>query len=136
MNINTQNKSSRKKNRRYMIAQTKLKTGYAERSPNNVTPMLREDTDMLCQCSWEQWDFLVELLTKLEHEAAEPFVVDVQTFKEKGQNRTIWLEDAVPVYLALSVWGDFGASDRPADGACEQVGASQQNAEAVDGERP
>ena len=74
-------------------------TGFQEREPWNTTPLTAEENDLICELSWDSFDWLIDQLSTSSAEELKNIVYDPAAWVERLRRTALFARDAVPVYL-------------------------------------
>jgi len=75
---------------------------FTEHNPSNVVPFTAAENDLICELSWQSWDYLIDILARASEQHLSVFVADPAGLIANRATISLNFQDAVPVYLDLS----------------------------------
>ena len=91
--------SCRKSYRAKLLAVCEL----VDRKPGNLSTYSPEENSLICELTWQSFDFLIQLLKYGSEEDLMPIIADALLWIKNREQTVIHARDAVPVYLDAGV---------------------------------
>ena len=73
-----------------------------ESTPGNVVPFTGAENDLICMLSWQNMDWLLNLIATGSPKELNKYVADPEGMIKNRHKVSLCFQDAVPVYLDLS----------------------------------
>ena len=74
-----------------------------DRKPGNMSTYTAEENQLICELTWQSFDYLIQLLKYGSKEEIMPIIADASLWIENREQTVIHARDAVPVYLDTGV---------------------------------